>query len=713
MLLIQRNRLARRRRWTRTAAMGLTLALLSGAFMVFQGRIFLWMRLVEAARLTTERISWLRNGIGLAIDQQYGLLSYSPVWLAAVAGSLVRGKNSRRIRIYSLLSLPYIAGLCLVDFWTGGWSPATRFLTVVIPFWIPALARGIDVLLRQNCRWTVVTLSVLSALATSMVLIAPSWAIAPTDPPSTSNRWMAAIGATASMPLTCMLPSAWRMNGIFWSALPVLVIAAVVHRRLLRNSMKFSPSCWGTCLIGCLLLVLAYLPSRATSVEWTLSDLNTINGLESCLSPRGTLVGSHCRIDVPGMASSTTSTYRIAVGRANCCPLESIQQTLEFRTGPNREARNYSIWSDEMTYWQIHTHEGESNDVLSCTASGAAAGVEIRSIEMFQHRPHLSQLHQFMAQKLRCVLPEWEYLALLRRAACYDPGNRTAKHLALNHILSEKKYLKAVRTFPELISSPPEATPEIARARLALLAVLLAPQSEQDSSCPQLHDLAMAGWHEKALACLRAGDANAAAQLRRETTGDSVLDAAIALLSGDSQQAEVILNHRWNEGSITAWELQLFSELLRGSGRSAHVNAMLNRRLPAITTDYYGVSDFFHEGGLSEGSAWKLTTFGGIYRLVALADGPQIITLRARGEPARHEWPVVIILIDGQAVSRITLDNDDFFNTYLKLDLAPGIHLLEIQYVNDYSYAKDQQDRNAVIERIVIDHPVLRALALQ
>lgn len=78
------------------------------------------------------------RGTGLLFDREYGLIAYGPVYLLAGPGLLVL--SSRRqplsrdlIVVLACYLVPVLLPLTNVHGWTGGWSPAARFLVPVSP----------------------------------------------------------------------------------------------------------------------------------------------------------------------------------------------------------------------------------------------------------------------------------------------------------------------------------------------------------------------------------------------------------------------------------------------------------------------------------------------------------------------------------------------------------------------------------------------------
>jgi hypothetical protein len=91
-----------------------------------------WPGWVSLAGETTTRT------IGLLVDQEFGLLIYAPVYAAALWGAraLMKTRPDVALSVFVTATL-YVAliicPLTNVHGWTGGWSPAARFLTPIVP----------------------------------------------------------------------------------------------------------------------------------------------------------------------------------------------------------------------------------------------------------------------------------------------------------------------------------------------------------------------------------------------------------------------------------------------------------------------------------------------------------------------------------------------------------------------------------------------------
>jgi hypothetical protein len=76
--------------------------------------------------------------IGLLADQEFGLLIYAPVYVAALWGARALMKTRRDVALSVFLTAGLYVALIVcpltnVHGWTGGWNPAARFLTPITP----------------------------------------------------------------------------------------------------------------------------------------------------------------------------------------------------------------------------------------------------------------------------------------------------------------------------------------------------------------------------------------------------------------------------------------------------------------------------------------------------------------------------------------------------------------------------------------------------
>jgi hypothetical protein len=102
----------------------------------------------EWAGWSTELVTAGRRLAGMLLDQEYGLLPYAPVFVLAAFGLVVLARTRRPLvaRICVVAGgylLPVILPVTNVHGWTGGWSPAARFLVPVVPLLAIAVAAAI------------------------------------------------------------------------------------------------------------------------------------------------------------------------------------------------------------------------------------------------------------------------------------------------------------------------------------------------------------------------------------------------------------------------------------------------------------------------------------------------------------------------------------------------------------------------------------------
>ena len=88
-----------------------------------------------------------RGVLGLLFDQEYGLLTYSPIYVLVGLGVwLMLRREETRWQTLGLLATgaAYLLTVTQVYMWWGGWSVPGRFLTPVLPLVAPMLAVAVD-----------------------------------------------------------------------------------------------------------------------------------------------------------------------------------------------------------------------------------------------------------------------------------------------------------------------------------------------------------------------------------------------------------------------------------------------------------------------------------------------------------------------------------------------------------------------------------------
>ena len=83
---------------------------------------------------------------GLLFDREYGLLAYAPIYSLAVPGLVVLSRNAPTLYrntaiVVGCYLLPVLLPVTNLHGWSGGWSPAARFLLPIVPLlWLPVYA---------------------------------------------------------------------------------------------------------------------------------------------------------------------------------------------------------------------------------------------------------------------------------------------------------------------------------------------------------------------------------------------------------------------------------------------------------------------------------------------------------------------------------------------------------------------------------------------
>jgi len=101
-----------------------------------------WPGWIETISVAGNRLA------GMLLDQEFGLLPYAPVFVLAGFGAVVlwRVRRTLFLQLSGVIAF-YALLICLPSInahgWTGGWSPAARFLTPVVPLLAILVSAGI------------------------------------------------------------------------------------------------------------------------------------------------------------------------------------------------------------------------------------------------------------------------------------------------------------------------------------------------------------------------------------------------------------------------------------------------------------------------------------------------------------------------------------------------------------------------------------------
>jgi hypothetical protein len=172
---------------------------------------------------------------GLLVDQEHGLLAYAPIYLLALPGILLLAKTNRRASFeFGVLLASYTVPILLPMInrhgWSGGWSPAARFLVPVTPLFVLYGVRFMAGLSRMP--WAVFAL-----LLAQVLLDAVYWS-------HPKVLWNEGTGASALarflspswLDMSAWLPS-WHHPSVYTTALSASLLAvwAVVSVRATRR----------------------------------------------------------------------------------------------------------------------------------------------------------------------------------------------------------------------------------------------------------------------------------------------------------------------------------------------------------------------------------------------------------------------------------------------------------------------------------------------
>jgi hypothetical protein len=112
-----------------------------------------------------DRLSyWLftpKGMLGMLLDRAYGLLVTTPIYIIAIAGAVVLLRRKSAKERWVNITLVLISAICTFSpgtnfWWTGGWSPPSRYLVSTVVLWGPLAAL---VVLKKKARILVVVLS--------------------------------------------------------------------------------------------------------------------------------------------------------------------------------------------------------------------------------------------------------------------------------------------------------------------------------------------------------------------------------------------------------------------------------------------------------------------------------------------------------------------------------------------------------------------------
>jgi hypothetical protein len=116
-----------------------------------------------------------RGILGLMVDQKFGLLFYSPIYLFATAGCwiMLRRRDLRLLGLTSLLATGvFVGGATELYMWWGGNSAPARYLVPLLPCLAPMVALGITA---ATSAWARTLLGVWLSVSLALAIVGVGW----------------------------------------------------------------------------------------------------------------------------------------------------------------------------------------------------------------------------------------------------------------------------------------------------------------------------------------------------------------------------------------------------------------------------------------------------------------------------------------------------------------------------------------------------------
>ena len=193
-----------------------------------------------------------RGLLGLLVDQKFGLLVYSPLYLLALAGAwLMLRRSHQRAQAVAIIVTAGLFVLATTRFymWWGGTSAPARFLVPILPLAAPLIAVAIDRLDDRLGRAAVVTLTIATLAIAAIAAASHREQLLYSNPHGVSPLIGALQGPapldlllptfteeSLRAPLTALLP--WLMAVI----IALAVVALLMRARIVRESFWIAVS---------------------------------------------------------------------------------------------------------------------------------------------------------------------------------------------------------------------------------------------------------------------------------------------------------------------------------------------------------------------------------------------------------------------------------------------------------------------------------------
>lgn len=120
----------------------------------------------------------------------------------------------------------------------------------------------------------------------------------------------------------------------------------------------------------------------------------------------------------------------------------------------------------------------------------------------------------------------------------------------------------------------------------------------------------------------------------------------------------------------------------------------------------YEAESMFHATGGATPDGWNLSSNGYISTSHDFDGGSKLVTVVARGQAAGGStppWgasPHLVVTLDGEEVYSYSVTSPDWAHYSFNLEAPAGVHEIQLHFDNDYS--RDGQDRNLLVDKLII-----------
>lgn len=214
--------------------------------------------------LGLSRLRWSAL-VGSLVMPDNGLLVFSPFWLLAGPGlwHLWRRGHRGDALMIGATAIGMVLFLASLSFWRGGWQLGPRYITVMLPFLLPALALGLEGWLRHRVR----AVLAIAACIVGVAVYAGSCAQFPHFPERFHNPLVEITWRLWREGYAAPNPLAWLGVPGPWSLLPFLAAVGVAVGGALRRAASWPALLGGLTLAVAALSALGWLPHGQPELE--------------------------------------------------------------------------------------------------------------------------------------------------------------------------------------------------------------------------------------------------------------------------------------------------------------------------------------------------------------------------------------------------------------------------------------------------------------